>query len=78
MVFSKLFAENTICLATSLKLGGYVYVFYKNWDNYETNSNIVIVYEEYKENKENNNKFENMKRSLNNLYALYDVYNLRF
>ena len=68
MVFPDLFINDTIRLATGLKLCKYVCAARENWDNYKPENEFVAGNEEDKE-------LENIERFLGNQYALYSVYN---
>ncbi len=46
LAFPDLFADSTVCLATGLELGRYVYAAYKNCDNYEPHNEVVANNEE--------------------------------
>lgn len=75
MVLLDLFAEGTEHFVTSLKLDRYIYIAYRNWNNYKLDADIIV---NNKSNEKIDDKPKNGKWSPNNLYTLYSIYNQRF
>lgn len=68
LAYSNLFADGTICLATSLELSRYICAICRNWNNYKPKNKLVA-------NNKEDEKPKDMKGPPDNLYAFYSMYN---